>query len=250
MTTPVTEQEGRRIQRISLPLPSRIDVRVDKNLAWNEMTRLTDVSTFGAGFLLRRPLKRGRLILLTIPMPRQLRCFDFTEDQYKVWALVRRCIPTTSNGEERFMVGAAFIGKKPPQSYLDNPSYLYDISHREDKGMWSIHQVTGTADESGLPIEAKRQTRFSIPETLELEWMDENGNISASETTVTENISLGGAAVFTSMDAHPGAIMRVTSRQKDITIISVVRARRKGPDGMIRLHLEFIDRFFPLTGLE
>ncbi|HQY66890.1 MAG TPA: hypothetical protein PLD38_06390, partial [Pyrinomonadaceae bacterium] len=92
MEPSVAEKENRRIQRISLPLPVRVEVLVDGTVNWNEITRLSDVSAFGAGFSLKRPIKRGRLMLLTIPMPRQLRCFDYGEAQYRIWALVRRCI--------------------------------------------------------------------------------------------------------------------------------------------------------------
>src|ERR1044071_2486143 len=117
-TTNVIDQEGRRIQRISLPLPSRIEVRIDQAVSWNQVTRLTDVSAFGAGFSLNRPLKRGRLVLLTVPMPRALRCFDFGDAQYRVWALVRRCIAARTDDEVRYSIGVAFTGKNPPQKYV------------------------------------------------------------------------------------------------------------------------------------
>ncbi|KXK02836.1 MAG: hypothetical protein UZ17_ACD001001282 [Acidobacteria bacterium OLB17] len=61
-------KENRRIQRIALPLPVRVEVKIDANVSWNEITRLQDVSAFGAGFMLKRPTKRGRLIMLTIPI--------------------------------------------------------------------------------------------------------------------------------------------------------------------------------------
>ena len=71
-----------------------------------------------------------------------------------------------------------------------------------------------------------------------------------SETTVTENISLGGAAVFTTLNADTGTFLRVLSPRHNIEILSVVRGSRVGPDGITRLHLEFIDRFYPLEGIE
>jgi hypothetical protein len=105
-------------------------------------------------------------------------------------------------------------------------------------------------DESDLPVDVRRQSRFFIPETLTLEMIDEDGSVLESETTVTENISLGGAAVFTSLDVGPGAFLRVSSERYSLQIISVVRGKRTGPDGLTRLHLEFIDHFFPLDGIE
>jgi hypothetical protein len=74
--------------------------------------------------------------------------------------------------------------------------------------------------------------------------------VSASETTVTENISRRGAAVFTSLDVARGRFVRLTSKQYQIAVIGAVRARRTGADGITRLHLEFVDKQWPLEGIE
>lgn len=250
---PVVDKENRRIQRISLPLPARVEVRVDKTVTWNEITRLSDVSAFGVGFNLKRPIKRGRLVQLTVPMPRQLRSYDYSEPQYKIWGLVRRCISigrTSSNPE--YSIGVAFIGKTPPPDYFDHPSRLYDISHRSDEGSGFFHLMGAdlNANDSNLPSDLRKQTRFHIPEPLRIEKVDQEGNVQASENTVTENLSLGGAAIFTTMSAQKGEFVRVTSERFNITILSVVRGFRVGPDNIPRLHVEFIDRFFPLEGIE
>jgi hypothetical protein len=251
MQSKVVETEKRRIQRIALPLPLRIEVKIDLQVSWNEVTRLTDVSAFGAGFSLRRPLRRGRLVLLTVPMPRQLRHFDFSDPQYRVWSLVRRCIPVrTPEGEMRYSIGVAFVGKNPPSGYLENPSTLYEITRRDEEGLWHISAAPGNPDQSKLSKEERRQTRFFIPEAVTLEVLDADGNISETESTVTENLSLGGAAVFTSLTVPNGAFVRITSERHNVKIISVVRGSRNGVDGLTRLHLEFVDHFFPLEGIE
>lgn len=56
----IVEKQNRRIQRISLPLPVRVEVKCD------EITQLNDISTFGAGFPLIRPFKRGSIGLMTL----------------------------------------------------------------------------------------------------------------------------------------------------------------------------------------
>ncbi|MEQ1922681.1 MAG: hypothetical protein ABL952_09245 [Pyrinomonadaceae bacterium] len=252
ISRPVVEKENRRIQRIALPLPVRVEVKLDSDLSWYEVTRLNDISAFGAGFLLKRPIKRGRLVLLTAPIPRQLRSFDYSEPQYKIWGLVRRCIPVGRNiNEQEYSIGVAFTGKKAPEGYLEHPSRLYDLTHREDegRGFWSLTEADLRADDSDLPKDLRKQTRYFIPEALKLEKVDDAGNVLFSESTVTENISLGGAAVFTTLDASPGTFLRVTSERFGVQILSVVRSSRIGPDGITRLHLEFIDRFFPLEGV-
>ncbi|HLA94666.1 MAG TPA: hypothetical protein VK612_03010 [Pyrinomonadaceae bacterium] len=251
MSSTVTEKENRRIQRYSLSLPARVEVHIDNSFSWNEITRLEDVSAFGAGMNLKRPVKRGRLLVLSVPMPRQLRCYDYLEPQYRVWGIVRRCIPLGDNpAAESYAVGIAFIGKTAPASYTDNPSKLFDLSDREDGGLWQLTDADLTIDDKDLPAYLRRHTRFSIPESLLIEMLDENGDVAASEISVTENISVGGASVFTSFDVGNGAFLRVKSERHDLSIISIVRGRHLGADGIVRLHLEFIDHLYPLEGIE
>jgi hypothetical protein len=251
-TAGAAEKEDRRIQRIGLSLPTRIEYKINHTNSWSEVTRLKDVSAFGAGFILPRPIKRGRLILMTIPLPRQLRCYDYMEPQYRVYGLVRTCVPLrrTAASPENYAIGAAFIGKNPPLSYQEDPATLYDISHREGEGLWQITLADANPNEAHLPKEHRRHSRFSIPVNVILETLDDEGNIIGGEMTVTENISLGGAAVFTTLPANVGSFVRVTSEQYGVTIVSVVRGKRMGPDSIPRLHLEFIDHFFPLDGIE
>ncbi len=251
MSSTTIEKETRRIQRYELALPARVDVKVDNKLAWNEITRLEDISAFGAAFTLKRPVKRGRLLELSMPMPRQLRCYDYLEPQYRIWCLVRRCIQLGSNpAAAEYAVGVAFIGKNPPQSYIEDPAKLYDLSERADGGLWELVDAPIVQDESDVPASTRRHTRFSIPESLVLELLDEAGEIAASEISVTENVSLGGASVFTSFDVEPGSFLRVNSERHNMSIISIVRGKHVGPDGIVRLHIEFIDHFFPLQGID
>lgn len=246
-----TEKESRRISRFSLALPVRVESRVNENNVWNEITRLNDVSAFGAGFNLHRPVKRGRLLQMTIPMPRKMRCFDFTEAQYRIWGLVRSCIAKeVSASKENHAVGVAFIGKRPPQSYYDDPARLFEISHQEEGQLWTVVDAPNRPDETLLPKELRRHTRFSIPANVIVEKIDEDGNVTSSEPTVTENLSLSGTAVFSTLDAEVGEFVRIKSEQYSVSIISIVRGRRLGQDGIPRLHVEFVDRFFPLEGIE
>jgi hypothetical protein len=249
--TSVSEKEDRRIQRIGLALPIRIEGKVNQEVAWSEITRLQDVSAFGAGFNLNRPVKRGRLVALTMPMPRQLRCYDYMEPQYRIWGLVRRCVSIKNViNAEQYAIGVAFIGKHPPLSYKDNPAKLYEITQLEEKGFWHIVEAPDKPDERELPKELRRHSRYQIPVNMLLEILDEEGNVIEAEMTVTENVSLGGASVFTSLHADVGSFIRVSSEQYNTTIISVVRGKRLGTDSIPRLHVEFIDHYFPLQGIE
>src|SRR5258708_2131534 len=112
-------------ERLELKLPVRIHCRETPDFEWTEVSRLLDVTPFGAGFTLKRPTEPGRLLHMTIPMPRPLRVFDHVEDQYRVWALVRHIEAGVSPEDKKtpaFEVGVAFIGRLAPQSYEEDPS--------------------------------------------------------------------------------------------------------------------------------
>ena len=80
---PVVVKENRRIQRIALALPARVEVKVDANLNWDQITRLNDFSAFGAGFMLKRPVRRGVLFLMTVPMTREAGAFASGQAKYR-----------------------------------------------------------------------------------------------------------------------------------------------------------------------
>src|SRR5215471_4051773 len=143
----IDRRRSKRIrERLELRLPVRVHCRETADFEWSEMTRLVDVTPFGAGFTLKRPTEKGRLLHMTIPMPRQLRVFDHTEDQYRVWALVRymRILLQPDNKPPLFDVGVAFIGKHAPASYEAEPSKRYEIS--------TTFQALAAAEEMVRPI--------------------------------------------------------------------------------------------------
>ena len=116
-------------ERLALHLPVRVRCRETPDFEGSEVTRLTNVTPFGAGFTLKRPTEKGRLLHMTIPMPRQLRVFDHVEDQYRIWAIVRHMKANPSTKQILFDIGVAFIGKRPPGSYEKEPWKRYDISN-------------------------------------------------------------------------------------------------------------------------
>src|SRR5919106_2613869 len=123
------ERNWKRIrERLALHLPVRVRVRETPDFEWSEMTRLINVTPFGAGFTLRRPTEKGRLLHMTIPMPRQLRVFDHVEEQYRVWAIVRYLKSESTADGIVFHLGVAFIGKRPPSSYETEPWKRYEIT--------------------------------------------------------------------------------------------------------------------------
>src|SRR5947209_6966668 len=146
MTKDSTEKSRRLRERIGLRLPVRVQGRDSIDHEWIEMSRLVDVTPFGARLRLKRPTEVGRLLLLILAMPRQLRCFDHVEDQYRVWSLVRnlkRLDPKTANGAV-IEIGVAFVGKRPPDSFMGVPTKRYDIAPSQ-AGLWSVQEESSRA---------------------------------------------------------------------------------------------------------
>jgi hypothetical protein len=237
------ERNWKRIrERLALHLPVRVEGRETLDFAWTEMTRLSDVTPFGAGFSLKRPTEKGRLLYMTIPMPRQLRVFDHVEDQYRVWAIVRYMRATSSAQGTLFNVGVAFIGKRPPASFEKEPWKRYEIST-------STFQPLSDPEELLKPFfsdDQRAYTRHNIAVDMRLEMLDVNGAVVESEHTVTENISTKGATLFTTLQLPPGRFIRLTSEQHGITAYAAIRSGSTGVDGVPRIHVEFIDKDWPL----
>ena len=253
------EGKSKRLrERLRLSMPVKVECRESADFRWSEVSRLIDVTPFGARFTISRLTEVGRLLHLTMPMPRQLRCFDHVEPQYKVWAVVRNVRPHQPQGSRpssrdeppRTEVGVAFVGKRPPRSYEEDPSTRYHI--RSLTPSECAYVVTEHQPPAFDPASSGRttETRLSMPLDVIIEAFDDHGLIEAREQTVTENISRRGASVWTTLTLERGRFVRLTSPTQHLTVTAVVRARRAGADGVTRLHLEFIDREWPLEGLE
>jgi hypothetical protein len=240
------QQKPKRVrERLELKLPVRVRCRETSDFEWTEITRLIDVTPFGAGFTLKRPVEKGRLLHMTIPMPRQLRVFDHVEDQYKVWALVRRIrlIEQPGSTAPLFEVGVAFIGKRPPRSYEEDPSRRYE-SEGDTPDSFSV--VDDGVPPQLASYDKRAHTRHNIPVDILIETLDDKGAIVDREQTVAENISKKGAAIYTSLNLPVGRFIRLTSEEYKLTVHAAIRGHSVGASGVPRIHVEFIDRDWPL----
>lgn len=237
------EKPKRRRGRIPLTLPIRVRCRESPGYEWIEQSRLVDVSHFGAGFTLLRPVETGRLLRLTIPLPHQLRCFDHTEPQYSVWSLVRHAaaLPRAQHQESAlFRVGVAFVGKRPPRSYEADPTLRY-----EPLPVKADQHTMGNVSERRADSQ-RRETRLIIPLEVVIETLDERGQPSLREHTVTETMSSLGTCVPTNLNVGVGQILRISSARDQISLFAAIRSRKLAPDGIPRLGLEFIGERWPL----
>ena len=237
------KETTRRRNRIPLTLPIRVCYRESAGYQWMEQSRLVDVSHFGAGFTLTRPVEPGRLILLSIPLPQQLRCFDHAEPQYSVWSVVRHASAIRKAQHQQsalFRVGVAFLGKRPPSAYEEDPTIRYEPLpyNGGQTTMWKVSERR--------PDNQRRETRLVIPLEVLIEVLDENGRPVLQENTVTETMSSLGTCVPTSLNVGVGRILRVTSARDQVSVFAAIRSRKLAPDGVPRLGLEFLGERWPL----
>lgn len=229
-------------ERLALHLPVRVKGRETPDFAWSEVTRLHNVTPFGAGFSLKRPTEKGRLLYMIIPMPRQLRVFDHVEEQYKIWAVVRHMKARKTDEGMAFDVGVAFIGKRAPQSYEKEPWKRYDVST-------TVFEALTSPDDIVIPFTSADQrahTRHNIAVDMKIEVLNEKSEVVEIEQTVTEDINTRGATLFTTLKVPQGRFIRLTSEQYRVTAYAAIRSRSTGADGVPRIHIEFVDREWPL----
>ena len=243
------DQKSRRLrERIRVALPARIYGRESGNREWTEMTRLVDVTPFGARFRLMRPFDIGRLLRLTLNMPKKLRVFDHIEDQYRVWSIVRnaRLLEPKTPKDSLLEVGVAFIGKRPPKSYEEDPARRYEIAQTKlESQLWAAQEDSVEQLAEITTDEKRKESRQLIPVDVLIE-VYEADKIVTSEQSVTENISRKGAAIFTALDLQPGTFVKMSNKRYNASVLGVVRRQRAGADGITRLHLEFIGSEWPL----
>jgi hypothetical protein len=222
-----------------LKLPIWINYRENSEDEWIEQSRLVDVSQFGAGFTLTRPVDIGRSMRLMMPLPYKLRCFDHFERLYSVWAVVRH-ISVIAQQPISFRVGVAFLGKHPPPSYEEDPTRRYEpLPIKLDQhALWKVGRLSLAPQ--------RREPRLNIPLEVLVETFDEKGQPSMREYTVTETISRLGTCVPSYLDIGPGRMLRITSVTDPVSIFAAVRSREIKSDGVARLGLEFIGDRWPL----
>ncbi|MBK8150741.1 MAG: PilZ domain-containing protein [Acidobacteria bacterium] len=194
-------------------------------------------------FYFRRPLEVGQIILVSLPLPTQMRRFDEKSDEYSVWSVVRFCRSVLMNYKEAHQIGVAFTGKDPPPGYLRNPFCLYEASGYDGDEFWKV-------TETGSTMNRRRHLRYALPISVTLDVCDADGNVTAHEQTVTENISVSGATVYTSLPLKVGDFVKFQSVEYNVTLVAEVRNVRTGTDGMPRAHLRFADGAFPLEGID
>ena len=206
---------------------------------WKEVSELIGFSSTGASFNLPRQCEAGTLVLLMLPIPIHLRCYDYGKEFYRVWGLVQHCEPIAADHASKFHVGVAFIGKDSPNSYKKDANQHYRITGVSSAGLWKVAE---------LPTAFKKRgdLRFWMPVDLYLALVDTKDGATGGERTVAENVGRSGAAVFTTLNVGIGDRVKFISEQYDFSGLAVVCNVQAGTDDRTRIHLRFVEATFPV----
>ncbi len=210
--------DKRKEPRLRLALPVRIVAFDPDGSTWHEMSTTHEVSSGGASFDLRHPHSVGQVLLLYVPLPRSLRRYGLVDASYRTYALVR----SSRQAADAREVGVTFLGQYPPRDFFENPGGRY--------AMEGDTIVPGKG-------ERRRHERLQLFVNLKLRRAGDRGQ----EQTVTENVSLGGMRVLTTLAVQAGDLLVVSDLEGTASASAVVRNTYRGPDGITRLNLQFPD---------
>jgi hypothetical protein len=107
------------------------------------------------------------------------------------------------------------------------------------------HARIGSVPPPTDPNERRRSSRVEIFVNFTIQQVDEWGAVLQEELTVADNLSKGGARVMTSLDFMKGDVVQLQEAGGGFATRAEIREVRKGADGIVRLHLRFLDRQTP-----
>jgi len=222
---PAPKAERRRETRLSLRLPVRVQGHDARNQPWEEMAAMENTSYGGAAMRMKRPVVRGQVLLLSLPLPKHFRHYDLAEAFYRVYALVRHIAGAAGD----LRVGVLFLGKSPPKGYEANPGGLY---------------LLPTDPPPVTKEERRKWQRTAIFVNVRLRWTTPGGQ-EIEEQTIAENIGRGGARVMTSLPVVKGDVLRLEEVDGDFQVRAEIRNIYIGADHIPRLNLRFVDAAAP-----
>jgi hypothetical protein len=271
------QAERRKAYRMGMALPVRATGFADDGAAWEEVSSTEDVSQGGLSLRLHRKVELGQVLALSLPMPKRLREFDLNEATYRVYGLVRGII----HKDDCERVGVMFFGKYPPRGFHERPGARYLLPSDSVAGMPVPPElrppspppvpspspalappappvapplpvappVPAPSAAEGVHLDPmspalhdrRASPRMNLFVNFTLQLVDEWGTVLQEELTVADNLSRGGAHVMTSLEFAKNDVIQLEESGGGFATRAEVRGVKRGRDGIIRLHLRFLD---------
>ena len=216
--------ERRRCERFKLTVPVLVAGYDHSGGKWQEVTKTIDVSRIGVALRMRRQIKHGLVVHVTLPLPTKLRSHGFSEAGYNMYAIVRRVEPLVDGMR---VVGLEFIGANPPADYLYKP--------------WATFRT-----QKWNGPDRRREPRQKRSEPVAVEYLDQTMNRISREAGVTEDLSPSGARICVKSVPPEFEFVRVTSPNRSFGTLVLVRNQWSGTDGFERLCVKFIEHKWPM----
>jgi len=218
-----TSDNRRRCERFKLSIPVRVTGHDRRNGKWHEMAETADVSRTGISIRLRKRVKPGTVLYVTLPLPNKLRAHGFAEQSYNVYTLIRRVEPPRQGSRA---VGVEFISEHPPNGFLDKP--------------WAVFRPKrwGGSDRR----RPDRQEQF---EQIRIDYFDESMRLLAQEEARTENVSRSGIRVSGTTAPAEFDLVMISCPRLKFECMATLRSRYMGKDGRERICVQFVDKEWP-----
>jgi hypothetical protein len=213
----------RRCERFKLSIPARVTGHDRQHGKWHEMTETIDVSRTGVRMRLRKPVRHGTVLYVTLPLPTKLRAHGFAEQSYNVYTLVRRVEPPKQGVRA---VGVEFIGAHPPKGFIDKP--------------WAVFRPKKWSGS-----DRRRPDREEQIEKVRIEYFDESMRSISQEDATTENISRTGLRLSGTMAPAEFDVALVSCPRLKFECMVALRSRYLGKDGHERICVHLIDKEWP-----
>lgn len=214
----------RRYERFKLCVPALVAGYDSATGRWQEIAKTVDVSRRGVALNMKKQVRHGSVLHVTLPLPTKFRSHGFAEPGYNMYAIVRR-VELAKEGVR--VVGLEFIGPHPPAGYLHKP--------------WATFRT-----QKWNGPDRRREPRFERAEPVVIEYLNESHQSIGKEVAFTENVSLGGARVTVNVAPEEFDLVRVISADRSFESLAVVRNQFAASDGLERLCLQFMDNKWPV----
>ncbi len=231
--------DKRRFKRLRSKLRAVVQVKESDDETWKEITEVTTVSQNGAEFRLSHDCVIGRLIIMVMPMPVELRLYDKLEKIYPVAAIIQSCYKSTFRKKPVYNIGVAFIGKTLPDSYLEDPLQTYRISGVRADGTWTVV-------ETKTPFQPRTHHRFPFETEVSLTLIQKEKMAVKKEKTKTRDISASGMSLWSTLDIKKDDRIKIACNEYEFYSIAVVRNCNRSKDKRKIAHVEFVDEKFPI----